>query len=448
MGRSFDHAGRRPKGRPAWALILLVAVWASAARAEDQSQLKISGLVLYENYSYAQRVPGATIDARNELTLRPRVEFSPSQKFDGAASMEFREDASDRGRSKAYLYEAYLNVYFPKWNLTAGRQFIAWGRADTLRPTDLFTRRDYTDLVERREEAIVAVKGDVELGSGMLELVWSPIFEGDILPLAPQNRWFLLPRSLSVASAGPLAAAYQFEDRAEPGNGLESSQVGVRLTGHAGGWDYGLMYAWTLDRIPTYFETRAVQSDLAQGTASVVLVPHYRRLHVFGADFATVLSRIGVRGEAAYTLTENRNGTDDLIDAPYLRVVGGLDYTWNLFGGTELFAILQYAADLEVPRRREPNQESPSDPIRFRHFYRRAGLLNAELRISEFLKPVLKAFVNLEKGDFVLQPEIRWVPLDGLAVTVGADLLGGGEGTFFGAFRKNSRARAQLTGRF
>src|SRR6266568_860782 len=288
MGRSFDHAGRRPKGRPAWALILLVAVWASAARAEDQSQLKISGLVLYENYSYAQRVPGATIDARNELTLRPRVEFSPSQKFDGAASMEFREDASDRGRSKAYLYEAYLNVYFPKWNLTAGRQFIAWGRADTLRPTDLFTRRDYTDLVERREEAIVAVKGDVELGSGMLELVWSPIFEGDILPLAPQNRWFLLPRSLSVASSGPLAAAYQFEDRAEPGNGLESSQVGVRLTGHAGGWDYGLIYAWTLDRIPTYFETRAVQSDLAQGTASVVLVPHHRRLHVFGADFATV----------------------------------------------------------------------------------------------------------------------------------------------------------------
>jgi hypothetical protein len=438
------RAGPIRSGLPS--LLLLLLLWASSASALDASQLKFSGLLQYENYSYFRRFPGASIDARNELMLRPRVEFSPSEKFRGVASLEFREDLSDPSRTRNRLYEAFLDIYLPRWGLTIGRQFIDWGRADTLRPTDLFRRRDYTDLVERREEAILAVKSDIDVGLGNLQLVWAPTFEPDTIPTSSSNRWMVLPRTQGQP---PLLATYDVLGQIDPRDDLSSSQIGARLSGQAVGFDFALAYAWTFDRVPTYFESRGLpQVDPVSGTVVATIAPAYRRIHVFGADFATVLARVGIRGEAAYTLTEDRDGTNPLIDDPYLRVVGGLDYTFSLSGDSSLFTILQYAGDFDVPSQSVRNQDSSEDAIRFRHFYRQAALLNSELRLGEFFKIAMKAFVNLEKGDFLLQPEISWVPFDGLSVTAGSDILGGKTDTFFGRFRDNSRARLKLEGRF
>jgi len=57
---------------------------------------------------------------------------------------------------------------------------------------------------------------------------------------------------------------------------------------------------------------------------------------------------------------------------------------------------------------------------------------------------VLQGIVNAEKGDYLLQPEFSWQLADGLNLTFGADILGGGEDTFLGFFESNDRIRVSV----
>ena len=53
--------------------------------------------------------------------------------------------------------------------------------------------------------------------------------------------------------------------------------------------------------------------------------------------------------------------------------------------------------------------------------------------------------MNLEQGDFVLQPEISWQAIDSMTIVVGGDVLGGRPNTFFGQFRNNDRIRFRIS---
>jgi len=343
----------------------------------QETQFSLYSSLLYENFSFLSEQDEQTIDARNELRFTPKFEFTPAETFDALAALEYVEDLSDNTRSKIYLREGYIDLTFDKWDVRVGRQFITWGRADAIKPTDQFKRRDYTDLPEDREEAILAIKGDYYISNWTLEGVLAPIFEEDILPYNIENRWLLLPKTGNIPGQGDTEFnfSYQINLAQRPSETLESSQAGLRLSGDYAGWDFGLMYAYSYDRIPTFVDEELVSIEPEKGEALVVVTPRYKRIHVTGFDWATTLSKLGLRGELAYTITKDRKGSDPKIDDPYLRFVGGIDYNFvDLIKDWDLFTIIQYALDTEVPKRGEPNQEEGS--ISYRHFYQHAILLN------------------------------------------------------------------------
>ena len=433
------------------ATVSLALLFVSSPIFGQETSFSLYSSVLYEHFSFLSDLSerdGTTIDARNEVGFAPKLEFAHSA-FDAVAALEYIEDLSDDSRSKIYLREGYIDLIFDTWDVRVGRQFIAWGRADAIKPTDQFKRRDYTDLTEDREEATLAVKGDYYVGNWTLEGVWAPVFEEDILPYNIENRWVLLPttRSIPISEQGDMAEfnlLYQIDLGRTPPKTSESSQAGLRLSGDYGGWDLGLMYAYSYDRIPTFVEEEIVSLDPEKREALVRVTPRYKRIQVAGFDWATTLSKLGLRGELAYTLTEDRDGTDPQIDDPYLRVVGGIDYNFvDLIKDWDLFTIVQYALDTEVPKHGKSNQEG-GGVSSYRHFYQHAILLNAEFEFSEFSKLALQGIVNVEEGDYLLQPEFSWGLADGLNLTFGVDILGGGEDTFFGFFGSNDRIRIGL----
>jgi hypothetical protein len=126
--------------------------------------------------------------------------------------------------------------------------------------------------------------------------------------------------------------------------------------------------------------------------------------------------------------------------------VVGVDRTFSQIPvGQSVFVILQYALDTELPQRGPSNQ---SEVGGLRHFFRHALLLNSTWKYTEFVRVSVKGFVNLEEGDFVLQPALSWQPMDGMTLTLGGDVLGGRRGTFFGTFRDNDRVRVTISYQF
>jgi hypothetical protein len=95
----------------------------------------------------------------------------------------------------------------------------------------------------------------------------------------------------------------------------------VRLEQSGSAVDWSLSYFDGLDTIP----------DLAlsaTGLRGPELVLQSHRVRVVGIDAATAVGPYSLRGEAAYTFTEDENGADPAIKNPFLFVVVGGDRTF------------------------------------------------------------------------------------------------------------------------
>lgn len=342
-------------GGAALALGLVLTVGLSSAAADEEASRVRFGLYLeYEHFSYLAGTPERLIDSRNALTAIPKLDWTPVEGLRLNFSPLLRKDFSEEERSRVYPYSGFLDVDGDGWSVTIGRQFITWGRADSLRPTDVFKRHDFTDLIENREEATDAVKLDFARGAWTLEGIWAPVFDPDIVSFRSENRWTGLPTASDVPGVGRVELRFREDGRQRPPATLESGQAGLRLSGSAAGWDFAGMYYYGYDRVPTIIKREITRIDPIAREATVTLVPIHQRIHVIGGDVATIISGWGLRGEAAYTLTTDLgpgvSGTND----PYFRLTGGVDRTFSrLAVGESLSVIVQYALDT-APRQPGP----------------------------------------------------------------------------------------------
>jgi hypothetical protein len=427
-------------------MVALAASLARSSAAQEPAEVRFRLPLEYEHFSYLAGRDGPQVDSRNAIRAIPEVEWAPANSLFFRFSLNLINDFSEEERSRIDPHEGFVDLDRERWAARIGRQFITWGRADSIKPTDVFKRHDLTDFLEAREEAIDAVKVDLLPGPWTVEAVWVPFFEPDVVSFRAENRWTALPEEGEVPGLGRARLTFREGRRRGPSPTLESGEVGVRVNGSAGGWDFAGMYFYGYDRIPTVIRQEVTRIDPAAGEATITLVPVHKRIHVLGGDVATVISGWGLRGEAAYTLTSDPDARDPEVDDPYLRVVGGVDRTFSRIpAGQSLFVILQYALDTELPQRRPSNQREVGG---LRHFFRHALLLNSTWKYSEFIRVNVKGFVNLEEGDFVLQSGLSWQPMDAMTLTLGGDVLGGNRGTFFGTFRENDRVRVSISYEF
>ncbi len=454
---------RAVAGRSAAILLaLLLAVGLSSPAAEEEpsrvgfgllsspaaevkpSKFRFGLYVEYENFSYLSERGGVLVDYRNALTAIPKVDWTPSEGLLLHLSTLLRKDFSEESRSQVELYDGFVNLDREGWSLKAGRQFITWGRADSFRPTDVFKRYDFTDLIENREEATDTVKLDLFQGPWTLEGVWAPVFNPDTISYRPENRWNGLPPTTQVPGLALVNLSYRTAPT-QPAAALGSGQVGVRLSGSAQGWDFAGMYYYGYDRVPTITRKEVAWFDPLARAALVTLVPIHKRIQVFGGDVATAISGWGLRGEASYTLTADL-GPGISGNDPYFRFTGGVDRTFSRLPiGESLSIILQYALDTE-PRQPGPINQQVVDPRL--HPFQHALMVNNIWKYTEFIRLNAKGYVNLEQGDYVIQSEVSWQPIDSMTVVVGGDVLGGRANTFFGQFRHNDRVRFRVSYEF
>ncbi len=376
------------------------AYWSSSRSLDDRENLAVGALWLH---------------AASQLA--PAVSLS----LDGWVR---NDDLFQADATSGKFREGYLDLGVGPIDLRIGKQIIAWGRADSINPTDNLTPTDLTLLVPEdtdRRSGTTGIVASYHRGGVSVTGVWLPTFEPDVIPIQRPPPPFILRER-------------------EPSDPVSQWALKVERTGGRADWSI------------SYYDGFDLRPDLEisdVGLSGITLALTHHRIRVIGADVAATWGPYGLRGEAAYTFTEH-SGTRLQVKSPFFFLVVGGDRTFPGNLNVNLQYILRVITDYRSP-------VDVADPVE-RAVATEQALINAQLDqsqhsislrvgkkwLNDTLEGEVAAVVSLTRLDYVLRPKITYAVTDRLKVTVGADVFRGAVRSFFGRLRDTSTAYAEL----
>ncbi len=281
-------------------------LWASVFMlcAPLQAQVEFHG----EVYPLAR----LTINEQRFLSLPQRLVAVNVSKFGDKvglyidAAIETRLGKDSGGVD---LRETYIEYQTDFGDVRFGKQIHAWGAVDGNNPTDNVTPYDFYYLFfagTDRKKGNVSLSSTVYVGDNQIELVFTPIFLPNRMPFGDAD--------FPIGGEFPIE---QLELERLPERDLEHAEFGVRISRAIGSADVSMSYFTGNDRMFT--------PHMAMGGLELV----YHRTSVLGADLVYYWGDLGFRGEAAYFMTEDTDGTDGQIRNPYIQYVGAIEHSAN-----------------------------------------------------------------------------------------------------------------------
>lgn len=390
----------------------LLLVWAGApARAQEFSQ---RGFLEIRNLVYPRTAPGDSGRLVSESLLRwePSVKFTSSFRIN--ASLDARADSHrqverdarldwrDRSLQRPAFSARRFSATYNKGGLTleAGRQFIRWGKADLLNPTDRFAPRDFMNVVDADFLGVVAARATYERGGNTIDAVYQPVFTPSRTPLLNQ-RWTVLPPSLDGIQVVDLGLR-------TPGRG----QAGLRYNRVDSGYEFSLCFFDGFNHLPLL--------DGVLLPEGVGVQRFYPRLRLYGGDLAVPLRWFTVKSEAAYFSSSTRSADEFLLYVIQLERQSG---EWTFVGG--------YAGEA-VTERRQPAAFAPDRGIAKTFLGRASYTIDANRSIA-FEGAVRQTGAGgYGRAEYSQAAGAHW------RITASAALLAGRSTDFLGQYRRNS----------
>ncbi len=271
---------------------VLFIVVAAACCGQEFSQ---RGFFELQAPLYPQTAPGDSGRAIGEALFRYEAAWRPLASWRFSGSVDLRADTHkqvdraahlswlDRERARPAFAIRRLSALWNRGPVTIelGKQFIRWGKADILNPTDRFAPRDFLSVVDNDFLAVPAARLTIERGGETVDAVWQPLFVPSRVPLLNQ-RWVVRPEALPpgfrLADAG---AGY-------PGG----SQFGARWNHIGRGYEFSASFFDGFNHLPLF--------DTYLAPPAVFLRRTYPALRMYGGDAAVPLRAFTVKAEAAY----------------------------------------------------------------------------------------------------------------------------------------------------
>jgi hypothetical protein len=399
---------REVRGARAIVAAVLALAPVHALRAQD---LTYRGFSEIRVTAYPQTTPRD----QDRLVLEGQVRFEPAYKpkdwltfsssFDAEldnlqqVERKWRVDVRDRTLQRPALSVRQAAATFRARGVTAdvGKQFIRWGKADILAPTDRFAPRDFLEVTDGEFLAVTAGRVQFARGVNALDVVAVPLFTPSRIPLL-NRRWAAVPAS---------AASFPFVDLAP--RFPARTQFGARWNVTAPGYEFSVSYFDGFNHLPDI-----ATIPLSSG-AAIAVVRSYAPLRWFT-----------VKGEAAL-LTTTSQTSDDLVQ--YVIQAERQSGELSLVAG--------YAGEV-VTRRRALFGFAPDRGLT------RALLVRAGYTINAIRSLAVEAAVRQTGTGFWVKTEYSQATGAHWRTTLTATIVGGSSADFFGQYRRNSHALATL----
>jgi len=216
------------------------------------------------------------------------AEFDTHEQVERAAHLDWQ----DRSLRRPLLSLRELKATLSRGRLTAefGKQFIRWGKADLLNPTDRFAPKDFLSVTDTRFLAVTAARAIYDTGANSIDLVWQPRFTPSRTPLIDQ-RWTVLPEGLAGVALNDLGSRF-------PGR----SSFGARWNHIGAGYEVSLSFYDGFNSLPLF---QAVAGDSFQRA--------FPALRLYGGDAAVPLTWFTVKAEAAYYTSPDKQQDEYVI---------------------------------------------------------------------------------------------------------------------------------------
>ena len=269
----------------------------------------------------------------------------------------WRLDVRDRSvqRPALSLRDARATLRRSTLIIAAGRQFIRWGKADILNPTDRFAPRDFLEVTDEEFLAVIGVRAQYERGPHAIDVAWVPVFTPSRIPF-PGGRWAPAPPQTSGPS-GFVDRDPRFPDR---------SQYGARWNAMGRGFEVSLSYFDGFNHLPQF-------TAIPLSSAPVIALQRsYAPLRMGGADAALPFRWFTAKGEIAALFTTSDKSDDVIVYVIQVERQSG-----------ELNLVVGYAGEIVTERRATlAGAAIGGDEQDFIGQYRRNSHLLATLRYS------------------------------------------------------------------
>lgn len=394
-------------------LLRLAVLLAAALPAQDFTQ---RGYLDTRVWLFPQTAPGDSgrlvvesllrYEAAKKLTPWLRVNGSFDARTDThrmtQRSASFLLD--DRSIQRPAFSLRRLSATASRGGLTAevGKQFIRWGKADILNPTDRFAPRDFLTVLDTDFLGVWATRLTYEKKSNTIDLVWSPRLTPTRTPLLNQ-RWTVLPPELAGIPLRDLGARY-------PGG----SQFGIRFNHVGQGFEASGVFFEGYNHLPL------IEGGATLRPFQIYLQRYYPKLRLYGLDAAVPLPWFTVKGEAAYFTSSTPTADEYVIYVVQLeRTVG----EWIFVGG--------YAGEV-LTKARNPIGFNPD------RGFARTFLGRAAYTLGPTRNIAIESAVRQTGDGYYLKAEYSHLFGQHWRVTWYAMGLGGERTDFLGQYRRNS----------
>ena len=230
---------------------------------------------------------------------------------------------------------------------------------------------------------------------------------------------------------------------------LKYSQFGGRATWTLGQFDMGISYyngwykqpSFNGDKLNNFLTAYLANGKVSEKDKFLA----YDKKQTFGLEASSIIWHFNVRGEFAYNLTDDTDGTDPWVHNNSIAWLGGFDIDlpfWNANLNVQETGSLILNGD-ECDKRPGDGDKRPGDVD-----YNKKGYTNNKVVcnittsfMNDKLAPEVTVMYGIERGDLVVMPKLAFKPDQNLTLSASGMIINcADEDSEFYSWRKNSFA--------
>lgn len=377
-----------------------------------------------------------------------KAEIKDDVRFRAIADIRFRYGTEFlESVRRIDLREAWVTMNGKIWDISAGQKIIKWGRTDFSNPTSKLNPQNY---ISRSPDPADMDMGNLLIDAKIyplpffsLEAVAIPYYRPSVLLIDPLP----LPDWVNINQLNSLVTDKKM------------FTYGLRWQFHLAGIDMSISWFDGYDPMPgTALTSFNLDMSGSIPVPYAELTMKQYKLRNLGFDFETTTGSIGMRGEAAWSFPYKSWETSEYVPCEEIKYVAGIDWmpgNWRFTAEYSGKTIIDFEAPIADPFiGTEPDLAKLaiviSDPMGFdlneyvrqqvssfnrlynyqlEKTYHSAGLRIERDLLYGKLVPSVFVLYNFTSKDFLMMPELKYKPADGLTICAGGDFYKGKKGS-------------------